>query len=126
MRFSDIDMDDMIELARIVVPEMRPGLYKRIAEIALFLSGIFPDHSALLAAPRKTMFSAKRTLEHYEQTGRRFYSVAAVETDQAQWKSVFGTLAEKFTLARLALNSLSDRYVKTFRGRYLRFPTKSW
>ena len=111
-RFSDVDMDDMIELARIIDPKMRPALYQRIADIALFLSGIFPDHAAFFATRRKTMFSAKRTLKDYEQTGKRFYSVAALETDQVQWKPVLGTLAEKFTLARLALNSLSERYVK--------------
>jgi hypothetical protein len=55
-------MDDMIELARIIDPEMRPALYKRIADIALFLSGIFPEHATLFATPRITMFSAKRTL----------------------------------------------------------------
>jgi hypothetical protein len=122
-RFCDIDMDDMIELARIVDPEMRPGLYKRIADLALFLSGIFPEYAALFAAPRKTISRAKRTLKDYEQTGKRFYSVAAQETDQIQWKPVLGTLAEKFTLARLALNSLSERYVKTLRSPYFRFPT---
>ena len=121
-RFCDIDIGDMIELARIVDPELRPGLYKRIADLALFLSGIFPEHAALLAAPRKTISSAKRTLRDYEQTGKRFYSIAALETDQAQWKPVLGTLAEKFTLARLALNSLSERYVKTLRAQYFRFP----
>jgi hypothetical protein len=55
-------MDDMIELARIIDPEMRPAFYKRIADIALFLSGIFPEHAALFAAPRRTMYSARRTL----------------------------------------------------------------
>jgi len=124
-RFSDIDMDDMIELARIIDPEMRPALYKRIADIALFISGIFPERATLFAARRKTMYSAERTLEDYEQTGRRFYSVAALETDQAQWKPVLETLAEKFTLARLALNSLSERYIKTHLARYFRFPAAS-
>jgi hypothetical protein len=123
-RFSDIDMDDMIELARITDPEMRPAFYKRIADIALFLSGIFPDYAALFVARRQTMFSVKRSLKDYEQEGKRFYSLAARETDQAHWKPVLGTLAEKFTLARLALNSLSDRYVKTHRARYFRFPAE--
>jgi hypothetical protein len=113
----------MMELARIVDPEMRPGLYKRIADLALFLSGIFPEHAALFATPRKTISSAKRTLKDYEQTGKRFYSIAALETDQVRWKPVLGTLTEKFTLARLALNSLSERYVKTRRAPYFRFPT---
>jgi hypothetical protein len=111
----------MIELARIIDPEMRPAFYKRIADIALFLSGIFSEHAALFATPRKTMLSAKWTLKVYEQAGKRFYSVAARETDQAHWKLALGTLAEKFTLARLALNSLSDRYAKTHRAWYFRF-----
>ena len=122
-RFCDIDIDDMMELARIADPEMRPGLYKRIADLALFLSGIFPEHAALFATPRKTVSSARRTLKDYEQAGKRFYSIAALETDQVRWKPVLGTLAEKFTLARLALNSLSERYVKTLRAPYFRFPT---
>ncbi|MBV8142591.1 MAG: hypothetical protein JOZ60_11160 [Verrucomicrobia bacterium] len=124
-RFSDIDIDDMIELARIIDPEMRPQLYKRIADLALFLSGIFPEHAVLFAARPKTMYKARRTLEDYEHMGSRFYSLAARETDQAQWKPVLETLAEKFTLARLALYSMSDRYVKTHRTRYFRFPTES-
>jgi hypothetical protein len=51
--------------------------------------------------------------------------VAALETDRADWKPVLGMLAEKFTLARLALNSLSERYVKAHRERYFRFPTEN-
>jgi hypothetical protein len=124
-RFSDMDLDDMIELARIIDPAIRPALYKRIADIALFLSGIFPEHAALIPGARQARFSARRTLNDYEQEGKRFYGVAARETDQAHWKPVFGTLAEKFTLARLALNSLSDRYVKKLGARYFQFPTDS-
>jgi hypothetical protein len=124
-RSSDIDLDDVVELARVIDPEMRPALYKRIADIALFFSGIFPEHVAPSLGSRKAKFSARHTLKEYEQVGQRFYKVAARETDQAQWKPVFVTLAEKFTLARLALNSLSDRYVKTLRVRYFRSPVES-
>ena len=123
-RFSDIDLDDMVELAHIIDPEMRPAIYKRIADIALFLSGIFPEHAAHSSGSRKNMFSAKHTLKDYEQAGKRFYQVAARETDQTQWKPVLGTLAEKFSLTRLALNSLSDRYVKTLRTQYFRSPAE--
>jgi len=105
---------------------MRPALYKRIADVALFLSGIFPEHATRFATPPQAIYSARRTLEDYEQTGSRFYSVAAKETDQTQWKPVLGTLAEKFTLARLALNSFSERYVKTNRTRFfLQSPTET-
>jgi hypothetical protein len=62
-------------------------------------------------------------LKDYEQQGSRFYRVAAQETDQADWPLAMGTLAEKFTLARWALNTLSDRYLRTQREHYFRSPT---
>ena len=124
-RFSDIDMDDMIELARLADPEMRPRLHKRVADIALFLSGIFADHAAFFVSRSKATLTDRRTLKEYEQQGKRFYSLAAQETDQAQWRPALEALAEKFTFARRALNTLSDRYLKTQRTRYFRVPTES-
>jgi hypothetical protein len=121
-RFSDIDLDDMVELSRIIDPELRPALYKRIADIALFLSGIFPDHLTVFASRHRTVFSAKRTMKDYEQQGKRFYRRAAGETDQRHWQPAMELLAERFTLARWALNTLSDRYIKTLRGQYFRLP----
>jgi hypothetical protein len=123
-QFSDIDIDDMMELARIIDPEMRPALYRRIADLALFLTGIFPDHATRLAARPTTLFSSRRTLKDYEQQGKRFYRVAERETDQDQARPILATLAGQFTLARRALNSLSDRYLKTYRGRYFGTPSE--
>lgn len=121
-RFSDIDLDDMIDLVQLIDSEMRPALYKRIADIALFISGIFPDHLTSYAVRRQTMFSAKRTLKDYEQQGKRFYGIAAREADRPEWRLSLETLAEKFTLARWALNMLSDRYLRAQRNHYFRSP----
>jgi hypothetical protein len=123
-QFSDIDIDDMIELARIIDPEMRPALYRRIADLALFLSGIFPDHATRSIPRPAALFSARRTLKDYEQQGKRFYRIAERETDQDQARPILATLAEQFTLARRALNSLSDRYLKMYRGRYFGAPAE--
>jgi len=121
-RFSDIDIDDMIELARISEPEFRPALYKRIADVALFLSGIFPDHLGLFGARRRASFSVSRTLKDHERQGQRFYNLAAREIEEAPWQPILKTLAAKFTLARWALNTLSERYLKTHRVHYFRVP----
>ena len=123
-RFSDLDIDDMVDLALIIDPEMRPALYQRIADIALFLSGVFPDHLAAFTARHQTRFSAKQTLKDYERQGSRFYRVAAQETDQSRWRPALEILAGKFTLARWALNTLSDRYLKTQRDYYFRSPAQ--
>jgi hypothetical protein len=123
-QFSDIDIDDMVELARIIEPEMRPALYRRIADLTLFLSGIFPDQATRFAVRPTGMLSSTRTLKDYEQQGKRFYRVAERETDQDQLRPIFALLAEQFILARRALNTLSDRYLKTYRARYFDFPRR--
>ena len=45
-RFSSMDMDDMIYAARHADPEERPDYYRRVADIALFMTGVFP-HQAI-------------------------------------------------------------------------------
>jgi hypothetical protein len=119
-RFSDIDIDDMIQLTRIIDPEMRPALYKRIADVALFLSGIFPDHLTVFASRHKSVFAARRTLKDYEQEGKRFFWLAWQELDDIRWRPALPLLSEKFTIARWALNTLSDRYLRTKRELYFR------
>ncbi len=69
-RFSDIDLDDMVELARIIDPEMRPALYKRIADIALFLSGIFPEHAAHFSGSSKNHVLSQADLKRIRTGGK--------------------------------------------------------
>lgn len=115
-KFSDMDMDDMMALCQLVGSELKPRFYKRIADIALFLTGIYPDHaSAFVRKPRSQDW---RLVPDYEREGRRFYTLAAREAEPAGPASVLEQLAEKFTLAREALNTLSDHYLKPLRARY--------
>jgi hypothetical protein len=119
-KFSDMNMNDMMALCQLVESEMKPRLYKRIADIALFLTGIYPDHaSAFIRKPRSQDW---RVVPDYEREGRRFYTLAAREAEPPGPASVFEKLAEKFTLAREVLNTLSDLYLKPLRARYFDQP----
>jgi hypothetical protein len=117
-RISDLDMDDMMLVCRLAEPRWKQVLFKRIADIALFLSGIYPDHASLFIARPRTSFAAKRTLVDYEQEGQRFYGLAARHTDDSALGPACRSLSEQFTLARRALNTLSDRYLKAFSARH--------
>ena len=48
-KFSDLDMDDMIALCQLVEQHFKPRLYKRVADIALFLTGILRTMPCLLS-----------------------------------------------------------------------------
>lgn len=63
-----------------------------------------------------------RIVPDYEREGRRFYRLATREIEPPGPASVFEKLAEKFTLAREALNTLSDCYLKPIRARYFDQP----
>ncbi len=107
----------MIALARLVDSELRPRYYQRIGDIALFLSGIFPDQALRVAARTRSTLTSHRTLHDYEQEGTRFYALAARETEEHTLRTALETLAEKFLHARSALNHLSDHYLREQRGR---------
>ena len=81
-KFSDLDMDDMIALCQLVEQRFKPRLYKRVADIALFLTGIYADH-ALFAVPRGSReFERRRALPDYERDGRRFYGLARAKLNR--------------------------------------------
>ena len=121
-KFSDLDMDDMIALCHLVEPAFKPRLYKRVADISLFLTGIYPDHSSVFTQRQRIQFTRAHAVADYEREGRRFYSLAAREPEPPWPASVFMDLAQKFTVAREALNTLNDSYLEPLRVRYFEQP----
>ncbi len=121
-KFSDLDMDDLIALCQLVEPALKPHLYKRIADLALFLAGIYPDQASRWIRGPRSQTASPRTVPDYEREGRQFYTLAAREHELPWPASVFEGLAEKFTHARQTLNALSDRYLKPLRERYFAQP----
>ena len=109
-RFSSMDMDDMIYAARHADPEERPDYYRRVADIALFMTGVFPYQA--VRSPRRRRFAHRRTMADYEREGSAFYGLAARELDVPELGDVMATLSENFTLARRALNHMSERYIR--------------
>lgn len=121
-RFSDIEMDDMIFLARLVEPALRPLLFKRIADIALFLSGIYPQYATLFISKPKTFYSGRRTIRDYEQEGPTFYKMAAEHIEEPTIRYACKRLSQNFTLARRALNTLSESYLSGLQDRLKGIP----
>ena len=83
---------------------------------------MYPEHNPAAARRPRHRAALLRTVPDYEREGRRFYSLAAQETEPPGPASVFEKLSEKFTLAREALNTLSERYLKPLRERYFQAP----
>ena len=132
-RFSEIDPLRMIELAELVPEADRPSVYRRLGDLSLFLTGIFPDY----AGERLVAERERRRLERalgaadregaerqdgvwlLEQLGRRAYRIAQHGADRrAAMAGVLAEVSENFAAARRVLNFLTDRYLFPMRRQW--------
>jgi hypothetical protein len=145
-RFSELDPVRLAALLDVVPADERVGIYRRLGDLALFLTGVFPDHTATHAF---TPVDAGRLLRHagleraearhagppaepsrgsggvalLERLGRRWYRLAyqsaPVRTAPLR---VMDEVAERFDQARRTLNLVTDSYLFPFRARWFPGP----
>jgi hypothetical protein len=130
-RFSELDPIRLIELAEMVPESERPAVYRRLGDLSLFLTGIFPDYAGeRLVAERgrrqleRALGTAERSDRHdgvwlLEQLGRRAYRIAQQGADRrAAMAGVLAEVSENFAAARRVLNFLTDRYLFPMRRQW--------
>jgi hypothetical protein len=145
-RFSELDPVRMAALLDVVNEAERPGVLRRLGDVALFLTGVFPDHLArrgfgpieearLLRARRlRTSNQATAGPEHrpvgqpgdegavalLEQLGRRWYQAAfqAIPRPVPESLAVLGELPDRFGDARRILALVTDRFLFPYRDRW--------
>ena len=120
IRFNDLDILSLISFCEAVEKEYRLGFYKRIADICLFVLGIFPDHAehdyrySFSGQLRPRIRGRLRiSPEDYEKEGRRFYKLAAEHhsATELNLSEVFWTLHGNFQKAKKPLNFIADHYL---------------
>ena len=127
-RFSELDPVRLAGLLDVVPEDSRPGVYRRLGDVSLFLAGVFPDYSAmhalgpvdvsrLLRSARvppseRDDLAAAPALDLLEYLGARWYRAAlATAPVRTAGLDVVGEVAERFRQARRVLNHLADRYL---------------
>jgi hypothetical protein len=140
-RYSDLDPVQLAELLEVAPAAQRPGVCRRLGDLALFLSGVFPEHAAshplqpreldrirrLLdatgldapAVPPEEMAMAggpQRGVWLLEWVGRRAYRLAARASSAPDRELV--AVADAFGRARRVLNVLTGRHLYPTRERW--------
>lgn len=124
-RFSELDPVRLAGLLDAVPPAERPGVYRRLGDVSLFLTGVFPDYAAtralgpvdaarLLRAVGLPASQQQRLagIELLEYLGARWYRAARDLAPVATARlTVVGEVADRFREARRVLNHLADRYL---------------
>jgi hypothetical protein len=132
-RFSELDPMRLIELAELVPEPERPSVYRRLGDLSLFLTGIFPDYAAERLVAERERRGLERALPPadreqaeghdgiwlLEQLGRRAYRIAQQGADRsAPLAVVLAAVSENFAAARRVLNVLTDRYLYPMRRQW--------
>jgi hypothetical protein len=119
VRFSDMDIDSLARFCQVIDEEHRFGFYKRIADLCLFILGMFPEYvTSDLYYPfrkRPKFFGRlRRSAEDYEEEGRRFYKLAGEHRNAATFHlaEILWQLHEKFNLAKKPLNYISENLLR--------------
>jgi hypothetical protein len=121
IQFKDIDLFSLMGLCEVVEDEHRLGFYKRIADICLFILGIYPDYAGSeyrypFSGHVRPPFRGKARIspEEYEKEGRRFYKLAAEHPSakELDLSETFWALHENFQKAKKPLNFIAEVYLQ--------------
>ncbi|MBI2855619.1 MAG: hypothetical protein HYX93_02095 [Chloroflexi bacterium] len=121
VRYNDMDIDSLICQLDTTDEEQRFTLYKRIADVCLFISGVYPSYTYLdYRYPASGQLRPmpvgrlRRNLEDYETEGRRFYGLAERHpiAQAMRLSTVFGLLRERFNSARKPLGFIAANYLR--------------
>jgi hypothetical protein len=143
-RFSELDPVRFAGLLDVVSDAERPGVLRRLGDLALFLTGVFPDYVArrgfgpidegrLLRAagirgrsgavprdPGAAAFGDLGAVELLEQLGRRWYRLAfeTLPRPVSQNVAVLGDLPQQFREARRVLNLVTEQFLFAHRDQW--------
>jgi hypothetical protein len=127
-RYSELDPVRLAGLLDAVPAAEQPGVYRRLGDAALFLTGVFPSYvttrafgpfdaarllrAARLPGPERERLSGVPAIDLLEHLGARWYR-AAVELAPVRTArlALDGDVAGRFRQARRVLNHLADRYL---------------
>ncbi len=115
---NDFDIESLIEYSRLADAGQRFLSYKRIADICLFLMGVFSDYLDARTMIPGAWFRS-RSRKELAECGRYYYQAASREPPVAgeDMERVLRILSQQFLLAAKPLVYLSSRYLGFVRNR---------
>ncbi len=121
IRFNNLDILSFMSFCEAVGEAYRLVFYKRIADICLFILGIFPDYAERdyrypFSGEVRPQIQGRLRISpaDYEKEGPKFYKLAAEHQSarELDLSDVFSALHGNFQKARKPLNFIAEHYLK--------------
>jgi len=131
-KFSELNAGQMVLLLEAVDASEQSGVYRRLGDLALFVTGVFPDHSARRAVPPVELERLLRSLPAEARAqvtdeglntlmGRGSTAALLAGLGPAWYRmAALSQVADSFDQARRFLTFVTDRYL--FNRREWLFP----
>ncbi|HEV8557060.1 MAG TPA: hypothetical protein VGR06_11770 [Actinophytocola sp.] len=127
-QYNELDPVRLAGLLDAVPTAEQPGVYRRLGDVALFLTGVFPDYTTTNAfgpvqverllrvatgpVDRSEHPGAAPAVDLLERLGTNWYRTAYRLTPTRTARlTVVAEVAERFSHARRVLNHIADRYL---------------
>jgi len=150
VRYSEVDPSRLASLLDVVDEDDKPGIYRRLGDLALFLCGVFPDWARRAPAHPVTVERLVRSVSApavgggtvpfelgdigplsggsgmgglLRVLGPRWYDLAALRSPLPSVRRVLGDAATGFEKTRRFLTLLTDRYLFPLRERWFGLPS---
>lgn len=115
----DIDIDVLLALGKKAKDQTRFLICKRIADICLFVLGIFPEYVMydyyylFFRKPLPITAEPRKSLSEYESLGQEFYLLASKErmAEITELADLLKMFSDRFNQAKKPLNFLSAHYL---------------
>jgi hypothetical protein len=135
-RFSELDVGQLVGMLEVVAPAERPGVLRRLGDLALFLTGVFPDSCERRVTPASSTEQALQaagigglggaehgSVPYLEVLGAQCYRQAcASAAGLTASMAVVGEVADGFSRARRVLNFMTERHLFAERERWFGGP----
>jgi hypothetical protein len=125
-RFSELDVVRLAGMVDTVPEAERAGVYRRLGDVTLFLTGVFPDYAAAHAlgpvsaarllraaqvpARQQDELADAPAIDLFEHLGAQWYRTAwGLAPARTARLAVVAEVAERFRQARRVLNHIADR-----------------
>ncbi len=127
IHFNDLDILSLMTFSQTVEKEYKLGFYKRIADICLFVLGIFPgyaehDYRYPFSGQVRPHILGKLRIkpEDYVEEGQKFYKLAAEHPAAKEFdlSEIFWALHRDFQKAKKPLNFIEEHFLRYKRSMF--------